>query len=150
MTLFPKWRRCSRHLTPCWSLGDLATIPIRSDHWIASLHRNRSKQRRAASGHSRRFAAMLQRQHTFQSGRLHRRQHRYHPHMNKQGSVTRPPVMPGDGQSDPIAAVRRLSRRATNGRKQLQQGSLDYLLGLSEQRWRNVKADSLCTLEIDQ
>jgi hypothetical protein len=67
---------------------------------------------RSAQGHSRRFAAMLQRHHTFQSGRLHRRQHRYHPHMNKRGSVRRSPVTPGDGRSDPIAAVRRLSRRA--------------------------------------
>jgi len=66
-------------------------------------------------GHSRRFAAMLQRQHSFQSGRLHRRQHRYHPHMNKRGSASRSPVTPGDGRSDPIAAVRWLSRRAKSG-----------------------------------
>jgi hypothetical protein len=84
---------------------------------IASVRRRAGEAAETASemGHSRRFAVMLQRHHTFQSGRPHRWQHRYHPHMYKPGSVRRSPVMPGGGRSDPIAAVRRLSQRPIIG-----------------------------------
>ena len=99
------------------------------------LHRNARYTAMAEVGHSRRFAAMLQRQHTFQSGRLHTWQHRDHPHMYKPGSVRRSPVMPGDGRSDQIAAVWRLSRRGTRGHDPIErmcQSPHQYLGG---RRW---------------